>query len=473
MRKGAKKMSDTEYDLVVIGAGPAGTPAAMAAAQFGKKVLLIDKREGPGGECLFEGCIPSKVLENAANSYASIVNSKKFHIDTSHPQIHWEEVLRDKDEIVKKRSMGALMQMEKLPTLRFEQGRASFVDAHTIELNGKTVTFEKALIATGAKTSLPPLHGSAITKAWINRDVFFEETLPKEILFIGAGAISCELAQMFNKLGVKTHILERSERILKRLSSEAALLVQNKMIQNGIEISCNVTLESLEIENDKFSVHYVQDAQRKHLLYEKVLIATGRVANVDGLNLEKAGVAFDKYGVSVNEQLQSSQAHIYACGDVINAPKFAHTASYEAGIVIHNMFAPKLHSVNYSKNSWVLFSDPQVAVVGLDEEAAKQKGLQYSVAKYEFMQDARAQLDKQVEGYLKYIIDTTTQVIVGIEIVNEDAASLIGEASLIVANGMSIMDIMNTIHPHPTLTESFGVLAKQLFFKSMMQRKRG
>ena len=464
---------DTQYDLVVIGAGPAGTPAAMAAAQFGKKVLLIDKRSAPGGECLFEGCIPSKVLENAANEYDKVIQSKKFHIDESHPQIHWEDVLKDKDLIVKKRSMGALMQIDKLPTLTFEQGTASFVDANTLELNDRKITFQKALIASGAKTALPPLKGNGIEKAWTNRDVFFEESLPKEILFIGAGAISCELAQMFNKLGVKTHILERSERILKHLSEEAALIVQNKMIQSGIEVECNVALQAIDHADDEFTVSFTQESKEKKLVYENVLLATGRVANLDGLNLENAGVDFDKHGVKVNDRLQSSQEHIYACGDAINAPKFAHTASYEAGIVIHNMFAPSPHFVDYEKNSWVLFSDPQIAVVGLDEMAAKTKGLEVNVAKYDFAQDARAQLDKNSQGYLKYIIDKETKVIVGVEIVSEDAASLIGEASLIVANKMSSMDVMQAIHPHPTLTESFGTLAKQLFFQSMMQRSRG
>jgi len=461
-----------EYDLVVIGAGPAGTPAAMAAAQFGKKVLLIDKREAPGGECLFEGCIPSKVLENAANAYHNVVESKKFHIDATHPQIHWEEVLKDKELIIKKRSMGALMRMKQLPTLTMVQGVASFVDAHTLHVNGENISFSKALIATGAKTALPHLEGNGIAYVWTNRDVFFEKKLPKEILFIGAGAISCELAQMFQKLGVQTHILERGERILKHLSVEASLHVHNKMVANGITIECNVSLEKIDFENDVFRVTCKQNNQTKTLEYEKVLMATGRVANLDGLHLQNAQVSYDNHGVLVNEKLQSSQEHIYACGDCINAPQFAHTATYEAGVVVHNMFAPSPHFVDYTKNSWVLFSDPQVAIAGLDEVNAKEKGMDVEVVTYDFMQDARAQLDKSVDGYLKYIINKESKTIVGVEIVSEDAASLVGEASLIVANGMSSMDVMKAIHPHPTLTESFGTLAKQIFFQTMMQRKR-
>ncbi len=462
-----------QYDLVVIGAGPAGTPAAIAAAQFGKKVLLIDKREAPGGECLFEGCIPSKVLENAANRYDEVARANIFHIDETHPQIHWEGVIRDKEEIVRKRSMGAMRQIEALPTLSFRQGNASFVDAHTLEVDGEKIAFEKALIATGAKTAMPPVKGNGIDKVWTNRDVFFQEKLPDEILFVGAGAISCELAQMFNKLGVKTHILERSERILKRVGEEAALSVQQKMIDRGIGIDLNVDLESIMYENYTFVVTLTQNGEHKSVTSTHVLVATGRVANVEDLKLENAGVSYDRHGVEVDVTLKTAQDHIFACGDCIAAPKFAHTASYEAGVVIHNMFAPSPHTVDYDKNSWVLFSDPQVAVCGLDESGAKAKGMEVSVAKYAFMQDARAQLDKSPEGYLKFIINRQTDIIVGVEIVSEDAASLSGAASLIVSNKMTPMDVMGAIYPHPTLAESFGKLAQQLFFQRMMKPSKG
>ncbi len=460
----------THYDLIVIGAGPAGTPAALAAAQFGKKVLLIDKREAPGGECLFEGCIPSKVLENAANTYFDVISSQKFHITLDTPaQIHWEDVLKDKEEIIKHRSMGAMRQIDKLTTLEYQQGSVSFVDTHTLRVNEKLLNFNNALIATGAKTAYPSIKGNGVNKVWTNRDLFFEQKLPDEILFIGAGAISCELAQMLNKLGVKTHILERGGRILKHISKDGALLVQKRMVERGIGLDFNVNLECIAYENGSFSVTYTQDDRVETLVYKNVLMATGRVANVEGLKLENAKVEYDRKGVRVNEKLQTSQQHIYACGDVIDTPKFAHTASYEAGVVIHNMFAPSPHIVNYEKNSWVLFSDPQIAIVGLDEQRAKEKELEVTVEIYSYAQDARAQLDKATEGFLKFIIDTKTNVVIGIEIVNEDAASIIGEASLIVANEMNIMDIMKAIHPHPTLTEGFSKLAQQIFFKSMMQ----
>lgn len=460
----------THYGLIVIGAGPAGTPAAMTAAKFGVKTLLVDKRDAPGGECLFEGCIPSKVLETAANHYAEVVNAKKFHVEEKHPQMHWEAVIKDKDAILQKRSQAALMQIEQLPLLDFKQGTAEFVDTHTMRIDGELFSFDKALIATGGKTNIPPFKGNGVSKAWTNRDVFLEKELPKEMLFVGAGAISCELAQMFNKLGVKCHILQRSPRILKHMSEQSASIVQKKMQDNGIVIDCNVNIETIDYENEKFIVKFSQNEQERVLEFEHVLLATGRGANVENLGLENAQVEYNRGGVVVNKELQSSQKHIYACGDCVPGPKFAHTASYEAGVVVHNMFAPSKHEINYDKNSWVLFSDPQIGVAGINEEQVSKRELDVDIELYDFAQDARSQIDKETEGYVKFIIDKKSKVILGIEIVSEDASSLIGEAALIVANEMNSMDVMKAIHPHPTLTESFGKLAQQIFFKSMMKR---
>ena len=461
------------YDLVVIGAGPGGTPAAMAAAQFGKRVLLVDKRDAPGGECLFEGCIPSKVLENAANRFAMLKEMKSFHIDVEgKEQIHWEAVLEDKKQILKRRSMGAMKQMERFPNLEFKQGTARFVDAHTLDIDGEQVSFEYAIVATGASAFLPPFEGSGVKNAWDNADVFKHTDLPEEITFIGAGAISCELVQMFNKLGTKCHMLERGGRILKHIDEESALAVQKRMIDAGIDVQLNVTFGKIEGEEGDFTVHYTQNDEAKQLETPHLLIATGRAANVEGLGLETVGVEFDRHGIHVDETLQTTVPNIYAVGDCTVGPKFAHWASYEAGIAIHNIFAPMKHKTDASKLSWVLFSDPQIASVGLSQAEAEKKGMEVTVERYDYAIDARAQLDKAEEGFLKFVIEKESGIIRGIQIVSEDASSLSGEASLIVANELKAMDVMKTIHPHPTLTEGFGKLAQQIFFKSMMRPRK-
>ena len=460
-----------KYDLVVIGAGPGGTPAAMAAAQFGKKVLLIDKRGEPGGECLFEGCIPSKVLENAASRYKMLKEASRFHIDLSGTeQIHWEAVLNDKKEIVQKRAAGAMMQIEKIPTLQMKGGTATFLDAHTLDVDGEQIAFDHAIIATGASAHVPPFKGEGVSQAWTNADVFKEDKIPKEITFIGAGAISCELVQMFNALGTRCRILERGERILKHVDESLALKLQQKMVDDGIEVIVNAEIDTIKGEHGNFTVTYQRGQEYVTRETPHVLIATGRAANVEGLGLENTGIVYDRKGIQTDDTMQTAEANIYAVGDCTTGPKFAHWASYQAGIAIHNIFAPHKHRVEPDKLSWVLFSSPQIASVGLSEEDALKRGLDVTVERYDFSMDARAQIDKETLGELKFVIDNATSVIVGIQILSEDASSLSGEASLIVANRMKAMDVMQSIHPHPTLTESFGKLSQSIFMKMMMRR---
>ena len=274
---------------------------------------------------------------------------------------------------------------------------------------------------------------------------------------------------MFNALGTRCRILERGERILKHIDEAFALKLQQKMREDGIEIILNVTMDAIDGENGDFSVRYRQGEENITLKTPHVLIAAGRAANVEGLGLENAGIDYDRKGIQTDDTLQTSQANIYAVGDCTTGPKFAHWASYQAGIAIHNIFAPHKHQVEPDKLSWVLFSDPQIASAGLSEADARKRGLDVTVEKYDFASDARAQIDKETLGELKFVIDKASSVIVGIQILSEDASSLSGEAALIVANKMKAMDVMKAIHPHPTLTESFGRLSQSIFMKMMMR----
>lgn len=461
------------YDLIVIGAGPGGTPAAMAAAQFGKSVLLVDKRGKLGGECLFEGCIPSKVLENAANRYKMFKEASKFHVQMlDNPQIHWEEVLKEKEALLQKRSLGAEMKMKLLPSLTFKKGKACFADTHVVEIDGERFGFKHAIIATGALVNIPSFKGSGVDKAWTNKDLFNYTEIPNEIVFVGAGAISCELVQMFNKLGTKCHILERGKRILGKVDEECTTKLYKKMLDDGITIDLNVNIESIEDENGNFIIHFNQNGNTKMIQTPHVLLATGRFGNVEGLGLDIVNVAHNEHGIITDKTLQTSQAHIYAVGDCNIGPKFAHWATYEAGIAIHNIYAPHKREIDIDKLCWVLFSDPQIASVGLDEAEAKKRDINVTVQRYDYAVDARAQIDKEILGLLKFVIDKKSSVIIGIQILGEDASSLSGEASLIVSQKMTVMDIMGAIHPHPTLSEAFGVLAKNTFFKSMLMAKK-
>ncbi len=457
------------YDLVVIGAGPGGTPAAQQAAMMGKNVLLIDDRGEPGGECLFDGCIPSKILEESADNFYLSNHMSIFDVEVDGTtKINWANVVKKKDKIVSQRSLAALKNLNKI--LTFKKGTASFLSDKTILItstdgNNETVSFEKAVIATGSSPFIPPIKGNGVKNLWTNKEMFDEEDLPESLLVIGGGPIGVEFAQMLSKLGVKCIIVERFNRILGPVDEEFAERIQIKMKkENNIDIYVSTNVLEVNFTDDCFKVKCEKEGQIFTIDADRAIISVGRTATVQNLALEKAGVNFDIKGIAVNEFLQTKNPNIYAVGDVIKGPKFAHVATYEAGIAMHNMFNPKKIAVDFNKVSWVLFSDPEIASAGFNLQEALNLGMDVIEGQYNYNEDARAQINENDTGALKFVVDKKNHRIVGIQIMVEGASGIIGEAALIVSAKLTLEDVASAIHPHPTLTESFGVLAKQMIF---------
>ena len=458
-----------KYDLVVIGAGPGGTPAAQQAAMMGKKVLLIDDRGEPGGECLFDGCIPSKILEESADNYYLSNHMSIFDVEVDGAtKINWANVVEKKDKIVNQRSLAALKSLEKI--LTFKKGIAGFGSDKTILItssDGSTenVSFEKAIVATGSSPFIPPIKGNGVDKLWTNKEMFDEEDLPENVLVIGGGPIGVEFAQMLSKLGVKCTIVERFDRILGPVDEEFAERIQMKMQkENDIDIYVSTNILEVNFANNRFNVQCEKDGNVFTLDADRAIISAGRTASVQNLALEKAGIEYDRKGIVVDEFLQTKNANVFAIGDVIKGPKFAHIATYEAGIAVHNMYNPQKIAVDFNKVSWVLFSDPEIASAGLTYQEARNKGMDVILGQYDYDEDARAQINENDTGALKFVVDKKTHKIVGIQIMVEGASGIIGEAALIISAKLTLEDVASAIHPHPTLTESFGILAKQMIF---------
>ncbi len=460
-----------KYDVVVIGAGPGGTPAAEFLAKKGKKVLLIDERGKPGGECLFEGCIPSKILETSADYFYQAKKLDIFGIDIEgNIKVNWKNVIKRKDNILEKRANAALQRLSQIPNLVFKEGKGSFISENQIEIkksdgSTETVEFEKALIATGSSPFIPPIEGNGVDKVWTNRTIFDVEDLPDSILIVGGGPIGIEFGQMFNKLGVKVVIVELMERILMPVDEEFALILQDKIQKDGIELHLKSLVKRIDFENERFKISFEKEGNLQTVGVEKVLVAVGRKPNVEGLDLEKANVEYDKKGIITNQYYQTSNPDIYAAGDVIKEPKFQHLARNQALAAAKNMLEGNKYSIDLDKLSWVLFSDPEIASAGLTEEQAKNRGIDYIVGKYPYQIDARAQIFDTDFGYLKYVVNKQTNEIIGVHIMTEGSSSLVGEASVIVANKLTLEQVANGIHPHPTLTESFEFLAKNMLME--------
>ncbi|VAX22094.1 Dihydrolipoamide dehydrogenase [hydrothermal vent metagenome] len=461
-----------KYDVVVIGAGPGGTPAAIQLSRAGKNVLLVDDRGKPGGECLYEGCIPSKTLEQSADYFYLLKYMKDFGINGGGtPSINWAKVVQKKDNILKQRSEMELKLFDSIPTLTFMNGKAQFISDNEIEIWNpakneliETVSFDYAIIATGSKPFIPPIEGSGISKVWTNKEMFDEKELPKSVVIIGAGAIGIEFAQMFAKVNVHTTVIEMLNRILPPVESDFASLLHEKMEkQDKVAIYLSSKVKRIDYNNDKFTTTFeLSDNSSKSIISDRVIVASGRRANIEPLQLEKTDIDFNKRGIVVNEYLETNIKGIYAVGDIINGPTFAHTATYEALIAVNNILRGNNSKTDFVKNSWVLFSDPEIASAGLTEEQASKMGYEIITGIYDYKKDARAQINDRPFGLLKFIVEKQSGRLLGIHIFTEGAADLVGEAVLAVSCKATIKDIADAIHPHPTLTEAFGILARQM-----------
>ena len=471
----------TYYDLVIIGGGPAGTPVAIEYAKLNsdKRIALVDTLGKLGGECLFDGCIPSKIMEITAKQIRQMRSFEEFGIviDESHYHLAWEKIVERKKQILERRSGAAKDMLHSLDNIDLLQAKASFLDKDRLlvafdDHTEKEISFNKCVIATGSKAFMPHFEGNGVDKVWSNEDFFETMELPESMSIIGDGPIAIEFAQILATLGTKINIIGRKSTILKRVdadfSSQILLALEN-------DPNINLILEAsvIKIDHDKdFTLYYRQGDQERQLSSEHVLVATGRVANTETLTLENAGVDYDKGGIKTNASLQTSNPNIFANGDVVEGfPRFAHTAQFGAHTLAQNLFLEhNLFKVDYDKNSWVLFSEPNIVMAGLSEEDADKRGIEVIVDHYDYSVDAKSQIEGFDSGQLKYIVDKKSHIILGVAIMTNDANAIAGEAALIVANRLTLNDLISTIHPHPTLSESFSVLAKQMMGAIMLER---
>jgi len=471
----------SKYDLVIIGGGPAGTPVAIEYAKLNqdKNIALIDALGELGGECLFQGCIPSKIIQASAKHIKELEKLKSFGIEIkdSHYKLVWEQIKKRKDKILNKRTTSAKYLAQSIGNIDLIKGDASFIDDKTLEIKQNTesiiIEFQKALIATGSKAFKPEFDGNAKDEVITNEDFFHKMELPNSLNIIGAGAIAIEFTMILSALGVKINLFVRGDKILKNIDEEASEFILNKLQKDkNIDIFFNSSVKEINYKNDLLEITYIQENQTKKLLTSKILSAAGRVPNISSLNLSSANVEFSKKGIKTTSALQTTNKNIFANGDVVeNFPKFAHTAQYTAHLLAQNLFLEhNFFKPDLEKNSWVLFSMPNVAMAGLSQEEAKEKGYDIIVDKFEFSTEAKSQIEEEDFGYLKFIVDKKSHQILGISIMHQEASNIAGEAALIIAKKLTLKDLIDSIHPHPTISESFVMLAKKMMGDIMLKK---
>ena len=476
---------ENKYDLLVIGGGPAGTPVAMEYASLypNKKILLVDKLGELGGECLFEGCIPSKILLRSGEEYLNRNDAIDFGIKNPHEKskLMWEDVVRRKVHILEKRSKAAVENLNSLGNVTLLKGTATFRDENSVRIalgetnEEKIVTFKKAVIGTGSRTFIPPFKGNGLDKVWTNNEFFRDLEHPKTLTIIGDGPIGIELSQILANLDVKINLVGNRSSILPMIDKEFSHLVLEKIKANeNINLILEANVSEVNFNDNLFDVIYSQNGKVKNINSEKVLVATGRTPNIEELSLDKANVTFDRKGIIVDNYLQTTNRNIYAAGDVIlHGPQFAHTAAYEAHIIAQNLFFGRnKFKVNFDKNSWVLFSEPNIVSAGISEEKAIEKGYDVITGLYDFSIDAKSQIENADFGFMKFVVNKKNLEILGITIATPNAQSISGEAAVLISKGVTLKELVSVIQPHPTLSESFTFLAKMMMGKIMQEKMK-
>lgn len=442
------------YNMVVIGAGTAGLVTASGAAGLGAKVALIEKHL-MGGDCLNYGCVPSKALISASRACSDVRNIGRFGVEfQGETAVNFSQVMERlrrlragisvRDSAVRFKGMGIDVFL----------GEASFVDPNTIAVDGENLRFKKACIATGARANGPQIPGLKEVGYLTNESVFSLTQLPKTLAVIGAGPIGCEMAQAFQRFGSKVHLLEVAPQILIREDQDAANLIEKAMNKDGVAILTGTKIASIELKNGKKLIHVERGGERKELLVDEILVGLGRIPNIEGLNLEAAGIEYDrKSGVKVNDRLQTTNRKVYAAGDICSMYKFTHTADALARIVIQNALFRGRIKASALTIPWCTYTDPEIAHVGMYEKEAKEKGIGTTTFTRELNDVDRAILDGE-EGLVKIHVKSGTDKIIGATIVARHAGEMISEITLAMVGGLGLSTISKTIHPYPTQADA-------------------
>lgn len=455
-----------DFDVVVIGAGPGGYVAAIRAAQNGLKVACIEKRGTLGGTCLNVGCIPSKALLHASEKYEEVTSGqlKPFGINVKDVKFDLEDMLSDKDETVKQLT-GGIEFLFKKNKVEWIKGYGRFQNANTIEVEAedgstRTVTTKNTIIATGSDViSLPGVEIDGEIVVSSDQAISLPK-VPEHMVVIGGGVIGLELGSVWRRLGAKVTVVEYLDRLLPTMDGEVSKEVGRIFKRQGMDIKAGTKVTAVEVDNKgkkRGAVVRVEPAKggdAEEIKCDVVLMAIGRRPFLDGLNLDKIGVAVDERGrVKVNTDFSTNVPGVYAIGDAVPGPMLAHKAEDE-GVACADNIAGLNGIVNHEVIPSVVYTMPEVASVGKTEEELKAAGVKFKAGKFPFMANSRAKANRDTQGFVKVLADAETDRVLGVHIVGSLAGTMIAQAAQAMEFGASSEDIALTCHAHPTHSEA-------------------
>jgi len=449
-------MSKYEANIVVIGAGSAGLVSSLIAAAVKAKVILIERHK-MGGDCLNTGCVPSKALLRSAKIANYMSRAEEFGIEAVPVKPVFNKVLQRVHKVIE--AIEPHDSIERYTELGVEcvTGEAEIVDPHRVKVGDRVITTKSIVIAAGARPFVPPIEGLNQIKYLTSDNIWELQEQPKRLVVLGGGPIGCELSQAFSKLGSEVTIVEMMDQLMGREDGDVAELITDNFEKSGIRVLTNhKAVKFTNIDGEKV-LHCESGGGSVEIPFDDVLVAVGRRANSDGMNLENLGIKLRRNGtIETDDYLRTAVPNVFACGDIAGPYQFTHTAAHQAWFAVVNALFGfvKKFKVDYRVIPWATFTMPEVARVGLNETDAQEKGIDYEVTRYGIDDLDRAIADGEAHGFVKVITPKGKDKVLGVTIVGHHAGDLIAEYVLAMKYNIGLNKILGTIHLYPSLAES-------------------
>lgn len=444
--------------IIIIGAGPGGYETALAAAKRGVEVVLVEA--GPvGGTCLNEGCIPTKSFCKNAQLLEQLREAEAFGVSDLAYNFDFKAVTARKNAVVEQLRGGVeSLLSHKLITL--VRGKASFKDAHTVVVGDDEYTADYIIIATGSVSASIPVPGADLEGVLTSKEILDIEELPQKLCVIGGGVIGLEFASIFNSFSCEVTVLEYCKEILPRFDTDLAKRLKQCLGKKGIDINTQSQVLSISKEGDQYKVTFLRKGKEESVVADKVLMAVGRKANVDSLNLAEAGVEFGPRGVVVNEVMQTSQPHIYAVGDINGKMMLAHAAIFQGLVALDHMMGVD-NDIDLSVMPAAVFTSPEAASVGKTEDECKESGVKVKCLKSFFRANGKAVTMGETDGFCKLVVEEETGLLLGCHLFGPHSSDIVQEVCALISRKTTLKQLQDIIHTHPTLAEVIQSAAHQ------------
>lgn len=457
-----------DYDVLVLGGGAAGLSAAGIATNLGAKTLMVE-REKLGGDCTWTGCVPSKTLLKAAKVVHQARTASRYGLTDTEMEVDFQGVMEHvrsvRQEVYEDADAPEIFEDMGIDV---RHGTAHFVDGHTVAIRGadgnrQQVTGRFIVIATGASAFIPPIDGIDQVPVLTNEDLFDLEELPDRLAIVGGGPIGTEMAQAFSRLGSEVTVIDMADGILQNDDPELSGRLREILEDEGVRYVLNAQVQGVTASNGTVAVAAEQDGSSVTVEADRLLLATGRTANVDGLNLDAAGIETSRRGITVDDRCRTNQKHIYAVGDVTGRYQFTHMSGHMAKVAVTNAILKMPSTIDSDHVPWVTYTEPELAHVGARESDLEESDVSHRTYRFPFSKLDRAITEGETEGLIKVHVKDLTGKILGASVLGAHAGELITSFAIAMRNGVTLRNIGDTIHPYPAWGEGVRRVADQWY----------